>query len=118
HQGHPADGSWALNNPERQINFGHQAVHQTAVTAKALTRAYYRKDIARSYFTGCSTGGRQALMAGQRYPEDFDGIVAGAPSNDYTGIAAQASQINQAMYPDPNNLQEAVVDPKAQTLIE
>ena len=118
HQGHPLDASWALNNPERLVNFGHKAVHETAVTAKALIKAYYQKDIGRSYFTGCSTGGRQALMAGQRYPEDFDGIVAGAPSNDYTGIAAQASQINRAMYPDPNNLQEAVVDPKAQALIE
>ena len=118
HQGHPLDASWALNNPERLVNFGHQAVHQTAVTAKALTKAYYQKGIGRSYFTGCSTGGRQGLMAGQRYPEDFDGIVAGAPSYDYTGVAAQASQINQAMYPDPNNLQEAVVGPKEQELIE
>lgn len=118
HQGHPLVADWALNNPERLVNFGHKAVHDTAVTAKALIKAYYQKDIGRSYFTGCSTGGRQALMAGQRYPEDFDGIVAGAPSNDYTGIAAQASQINRAMYPDPNNLQEAVVDPKAQVLIE
>ncbi len=118
HQAHPLDASWALNNPERLINFGHRAVHETAVTAKALTKTYYEKDIARSYFTGCSTGGRQALMAGQRYPEDFDGIVAGAPGFNYTGIAAQASQINRAMYPDPTNLQAAVVGPKEQELIE
>ncbi len=118
HQGHPLDASWALNNPERLINFGHRAVHETAVTAKALTEGFYQKDIARSYFTGCSTGGRQALMAGQRYPEDFDGIVAGAPGADYTGIAAKATQINSAMYPDPNDLQKAVIGLKEKELIE
>lgn len=119
HQGHPLDASWAHNNLERLINFGHQAVHRTAVTAKALIAAYYQEDIARSYFTGCSRGGSQGLMAAQRYPEDFDGIVAGAPAYNWTlGLAALATQINQAMYPDPNNLQEAVVGPKEQELIE
>jgi feruloyl esterase len=119
HQGHPLDASWAHNNLERLVNFGHQAVHRTAVTAKALTKAYYQKDIARSYFTGCSRGGGHALMEAQRYPEDFDGIVAGAPAFNWTpGLAALATQINQAMYPDPNNLQEAVVGPKEQELIE
>jgi feruloyl esterase len=119
HQGHPLDASWAHNNMERLVNFGHQAVHRTAVTAKALTKAYYQKEIARSYFTGCSRGGGQGLMAAQRYPEDFDGIVSGAPAFNWTpGLAALATQINQAMYPDPNNLQEAVVGPKEQELIE
>jgi len=118
HQGHPLDAAWALNNPERLVNFGYKAVHDTAVTAKALIKAYYQKDIGRSYFTGCSTGGRQAFMESQRYPEDFDGIVGGGPGFNYTGIAAQASQINRAMYPDSNNLQAAVVGPKEQELIE
>ena len=57
HQGHPLDASWALNNLERIVNFGHQAVHRTAVTAKALIKAYYQQDIARNYFVGCSRGG-------------------------------------------------------------
>ena len=119
HQGHPLDASWAHNNLERLVNFGHQAVHRTAVSAKALTNAYYQKDIARSYFTGCSRGGGQALMEAQRYPEDFDGLVAGAPAFNWApGLAALATQINQAMYSDPNNLQEAVVGPKEQELIE
>jgi feruloyl esterase len=119
HQGHPLDASWALNNLERLVNFGHQAVHRTAVTAKALIRAHYQNDIARSYFTGCSRGGGQALMEAQRYPEDFDGLVAGAPAYNWTpGLAALATQINDAMYPDPDNLQEAVVGPKEQELIE
>jgi hypothetical protein len=118
HQGHPLDASWALNNLERLVNFGHQAVHRTAVTAKALIKAYYQKEIARSYFTGCSRGGGQALMEAQRYPEDFDGIVAGAPAYNWTGLAALATQINQAMYPDPDNLQAAVIGPEEQELIE
>jgi hypothetical protein len=119
HQGHPLDASWALNNIERIVNFGHQAVHRTAVTAKALIKAYYQQDITRNYFVGCSRGGGQALMEAQRYPTDFDGIVSGAPAYDWTmGIAAVAIQIMQAMYPDPNNLQEAVIGPKEQQLIE
>ena len=119
HQGHPLDASWALNNLERIVNFGHQSVHRTAVTAKALIKAYYQQDIARNYFIGCSRGGGQALMEAQRYPEDFDGIVAGAPAYDWTmGIAAVTMQIMQAMYPDPNNLQKALIGPKEQQLIE
>jgi feruloyl esterase len=119
HQAHPLDASWAHNNLERLVNFGHQAVHRTAVTAKALTKAYYGNEIARSYFTGCSRGGGHGLMAAQRYPEDFDGIVAGAPAYNWApGLAALATQINQAMYPDPTNLHEAVVGLKEQELIE
>jgi feruloyl esterase len=118
HQGHPLDASWALNNLERIVNFGHQAVHRTAVTAKALIKAFYQKDITRSYFLGCSRGGGQGLMEAQRYPEDFEGIVAGAPAYNWTGVAAGTIQIMQAMYPDPNNLQEAIIGPKEQQLIE
>ncbi len=119
HQGHPLDASWAHNNLERLVSFGHQVVHRTAVTAKLLTESYYREDIRRSYFTGCSRGGGQGLMAAQRYPEDFDGIVAGAPAFNWTpGLAALTTQINQAMYPDPNDLAEAVIGPAEQKLIE
>ena len=80
HQAHSLSTDWALNNLERLVSFGHQAVHRTAVTSKALTVSYYGQDIARSYFTGCSRGGGQALMEAQRYPEDFDGIVAQSPA--------------------------------------
>jgi feruloyl esterase len=118
HQAHAADASWALNNQKRLVNFGHQAVHQTAVTSKALIKAYYQDDIDRSYFTGCSRGGGQAIMSAQRYPEDFDGVVAGAYAIDWTNLAAAFTQINQVMYPDPDNLQEAVIGPKEQELIE
>ncbi|ATQ42416.1 tannase/feruloyl esterase family alpha/beta hydrolase [Caulobacter mirabilis] len=85
--GHSGDGStgedasWALNQPELIADFGHRANHVTAVFAKAVTAAYYGKGPNYSYFHGCSDGGREALMEAQRYPDDFDGIVAGAPAN-------------------------------------
>ena len=118
HQGHPLDASWALNNLERIVSFGHQSVHRTAVSAKALASAYYGQELSRSYFTGCSRGGGQALMEAQRYPNDFDGIVAGAPANNWTlELGARNTRLSAAMYPDPSDLSVAVIDPEAQQLI-
>src|SRR5436309_4288914 len=98
------DASWALNNAERHVNFGYLGVHRTAAVAKAIVSHYYRSRAARSYFSGCSNGGRQALMEAQRFPDDFDGIVAGAPAYDFTGIGAQFIKDIQAVFPDPRNL--------------
>jgi feruloyl esterase len=95
---------WALTNLEAQLNFGYLAVHRTAETARALIRAYYSEDAAYSYFTGCSRGGGQAMMEAQRYPNDFDGIVAGAPAFNWTGLAATMVAIAKALYPDPAHL--------------
>jgi tannase/feruloyl esterase len=103
HQGGVTDASWALNNLERQLNFGSLAVHRTAEVAKAIIRSYYGSNETRSYFSGCSNGGRQALMEAQRYPDDFDGIVAGAPAYDFVGIAAQFVKDIQAAFPDPHS---------------
>lgn len=119
HQAHSLDASWALNNMERIVNFGHLAVHRTTVTAKALISAFYQQDISRNYFLGCSRGGGQALMEAQRYPEDFEGIVAGAPAYNWTGVMGAAmTQSTQHMFPDPNDLHEAIVGPKELELIE
>ncbi|MGH9143420.1 MAG: tannase/feruloyl esterase family alpha/beta hydrolase [Vicinamibacterales bacterium] len=104
HQGGVTDASWALNNEERRINFGYLAVHRTAETSKAIIRSYYSEPQTRAYFSGCSNGGRQALMEAQRYPDDFDGIVAGAPAADFTGIGAQFIKDVRAQFPDPKNL--------------
>ena len=102
HQGHPLDATWALNNLERIVSFGHQSVHRTAATAKALIADHYNRDSARNLFFGCSRGGGQALMEAQRYPEDFDGIVAGAPAYNWTHeLGGRNASINQIMYPDP-----------------
>jgi tannase/feruloyl esterase len=104
HQGGLTDASWALNNLERQVNFGYLAVHRTAEVSKALIRSYYGANESRSYFSGCSNGGRQALMEAQRFPNDFDGIVAGAPALDFVGIAAQFVKDIQAVFPSPANV--------------
>jgi len=98
HQGGITQADWALNNLERQLNFGYLAVHRTAEVAKAILRSYYSASETKSYFSGCSNGGRQALMEAQRYPEDFDGIIAGAPAYDFTGVAAQFVKDMQACF--------------------
>jgi feruloyl esterase len=89
HQGQPPlpqlDATWALRNPKRQINWGHRAVHVVTVAAKEIVQAFYGRPSERSYFEGCANGGRQGLMEAQRYPADFDGIIAGAPALDWTG---------------------------------
>src|SRR5258705_73583 len=71
---------------------------------EATEGRYYGANEAKSYFSGCSNGGRQAMMEAQRYPDDFDGIVAGAPAYDFTGIGAQFIKDIQAVFPDPRNL--------------
>jgi feruloyl esterase len=98
------DASWALDHVERRVNFGYLGVHRTAEVAKAIVRSYYGSTAARSYFSGCSNGGRQALMEAQRFPDDFDGIVAGAPAYDFTGIGAQFIKDIRAAFPDPANI--------------
>jgi len=117
HQGTSIDASWAMNREDREINFGHRAIHLTAETAKTIMRLHYGRDITYSYFIGCSRGGGQAMMESQRFPDDFDGIVAGAPAYNWTGLAAQTVQTQQAMYPDPADLSIPVVTPEVRQLL-
>ena len=102
HQGSPADASWALNNPERQINFGYRAVHSVTIAAKQIVQAFYGRTPAQSYFEGCSNGGRQALMEAQRYPTDFNGIIAASPGLDWTGLTMVWNWNAQALKLAPN----------------
>lgn len=118
HQATGTDARWALNNLERQLNFGYLAVHRTAEVAKAIVRSYYGASETRAYFSGCSNGGRQALMEAQRFPDDFDGIIAGAPAYDFTGIAAQFVKDQQAAFPDPRHLSTSLFSPAALRSIE
>lgn len=71
---------WGLDQPQLRIDFGYRSEHVTALAAKAIATAFYGKSPSYSYFQGCSNGGRQALSQAQRYPNDFDGIIAGAPA--------------------------------------
>ncbi len=118
--GHQAEGiqaAWALHNVERQVNYGYLGVHRTAEVAKAVIRAYYGEDAAYSYFVGCSNGGRQALMEAQRFPQDFDGIVSGAPALDFVNIAASFVTHAAATFPQPANLKASAVSPSDLALV-
>lgn len=109
HQGTAIQAGWALNDVERQVNFGHLAIHRTAEVVKAIVRARYGSDPVRSYFSGCSRGGGQGLMEAQRYPQDFDGIVSGAPAFDWTAVTALGLRNSQVTFPDASNLSASTV---------
>jgi feruloyl esterase len=82
------DINQTAGHPERWIDFGHRATHEMTRVAKAMVSAFYKVASFRSYFEGCSTGGQQALSAAQRYPADYDGILAGDPGNNRTHVAS------------------------------
>jgi feruloyl esterase len=79
---------FAYEKPEQLIDFAYRSHHETALKAKALVEAFYGKSPARSYFIGCSSGGYQGLMEAQRFPADYDGIVAAMPANNFTRLLA------------------------------
>lgn len=105
-----ADGSWALGEMERIVNYAHLGIHRTTAVAKAAVNARYGRVPEKSYFAGCSNGGRQALMAAQRYPDDFDAIIAGAPALNLTWIANSFANVTQKMYPNPKDLSTPVLN--------
>jgi feruloyl esterase len=80
------NGDGLIGHPERWADWGWRSTHEMTVTAKQIIHAYYEREPDRSYFTGCSTGGEQGLMEAQRFPDDYDGIVAGAPANNRTRL--------------------------------
>jgi len=101
HSGEATYASWALGHPEKVADYGYRGIHEMTRIAKALAKAYYSKGPQHSYFWGCSNGGRQALMEAQRFPEDYDGILAGAPANYFTHLLAKALADAQATTLDP-----------------
>jgi feruloyl esterase len=90
-QGHEAatntDTLWARNDPQLRVVFGYSSEHGMAMTSRALIRAYYGRDARHRYFDGVSDGGHEALDLAQRFPGDFDGILAGAPANNWAALA-------------------------------
>jgi len=97
HQGSAVDGSWVIGHPERIKDFGYRAVHETNEKAKQIIAAFYQKAPKYSYFNGCSEGGREAMMEAQRYPEDFNGILAGATAHKWTELMAAFAWNAQAL---------------------
>jgi hypothetical protein len=101
HSGGSLESAWALGHPEKITDFGWRAIHETASASKAIIEAYYAKAAAHSYFSGCSDGGREALMEAQRFPKDYDGIVAGAPANFWTKLLANGVWTDEALSETP-----------------
>ena len=99
--GHNADeepgASFVMSNPQKAIDYAYRAVHHTAVTAKAIASLYYGKVVSYSYWNSCSNGGRQGMLEAQRFPDDFDGILAIAPWVDQTGFTIGALWNQQAL---------------------
>ena len=95
--GHTGPGAaWALRHPEKVIDYGYRAVHLTSGISKEIIASYYGRNSAHAYFSGCSDGGRESLMEAQRYPDDFDGFLVGAPGNDFTGVMTYLLNLAQA----------------------
>ena len=86
HSGQAIDASWANGHPEKIADFGYRAIHLMTLRSKELVAAYYGTAAKHSYFAACSDGGREALMEAQRFPADYDGILAGAPANNWTAL--------------------------------
>ena len=97
-----ATGKFVTDHPEKLIDFGYRAVHEMTVKAKSIIDAFYGSAPRMSYWNGCSTGGRQGLKEAQRFPEDYDGIVAGASANPRTHLSSWQIWLAQGVL-DPNN---------------
>jgi feruloyl esterase len=93
--------TFVMSNPEKAIDYAWRAVHLTATMAKDITKDYYGKTVARAYWNSCSNGGRQGLIEAQRFPGDFDGIVANAPWVDQTGFTIGAMWNQKALSAAP-----------------
>jgi feruloyl esterase len=97
------NANFAIGHPEKVVDFAYRAVHESTVKAKAILTAFYDRGPRFSYWNGCSTGGRQGLMEAQRYPDDFDAIVAGAPANYQTHLHAWDLSVAVPALKDPSS---------------
>jgi len=103
HKADQFDASWALGHPQKIVDYGYRSIKATADAAHRLMRLYYGRAAARRYFVGCSNGGRQALMAAELYPGDWDGILAGSPAVGWTEQLAAFAAIQHRLRSDPRN---------------
>ncbi|HKV04289.1 MAG TPA: tannase/feruloyl esterase family alpha/beta hydrolase [Candidatus Acidoferrales bacterium] len=88
------DESWALGHPEKLVDWSYRAVHEMTVDSKLIIQGYYGKSARLAYWNGCSTGGKQGLTEAQRYPDDYDGIIAGAPANYIAHLQAGSEYLS------------------------
>ncbi len=93
------DYGWAKDQPERVIDFGWRAVQRTTAAARRIVAAHFARKPAKSYFVGCSDGGRDAMMAAQRFPKDWDGIVSGAPALDWLSLMIGGALLQRELAP-------------------
>jgi feruloyl esterase len=93
-----------LGHPEKLVDFAYRAVHEMTIRAKEIIKAFYGSDPKFSYWNGCSLGGRQALMEAQRYPDDYEGIIAGAPAIAQTRLVTWNTFVGQAALNEPANV--------------
>ncbi len=103
HESGPFDASFAYGHPEKLIDFAYRAVHLMTVDAKVIVGAFYASPARYSYWNGCSTGGMQGLMEAQRFPEDYNGIVAGDPANFFTHLMFGNNWPEYATLNDPES---------------
>lgn len=101
HQANATDATWAYQHPEKVKDFGWRAVHLTRLRAGEIISAYYGKHENKAYFDSCSDGGREALMEAQRFPSDYDGILAGAPANAWSTMVGAGVKAIQTRQSDP-----------------
>jgi feruloyl esterase len=94
-------GSFAAGHPEKLIDFGYRSMHEMAVRSKTILQTFYNRGPQLSYYQGCSTGGRQGLMEAQRFPADFDAIIAGAPVNNVVHLNIQSVARQMDMLREP-----------------
>jgi feruloyl esterase len=100
HQNEGTDSTWAVGHPEKVKDFGWRAIHLVAERSKEVVDAYYGKPADKSYFESCSDGGREGLMEAQRFPDDYDGIMAGSPAAAWsTGVAAGVRMLQRLSDP-------------------
>jgi feruloyl esterase len=97
HDANGTDATWAFGHPEKVKDFGWRAIHLTADRSKQIVSAYYGKAQQKAYFDACSDGGREALMEAERFPADYDGILAGAPAYAWSTLLAEGVAAMQAL---------------------
>jgi feruloyl esterase len=101
HTGGATDSDWALGHPEKIVDFGYRAVHEMTGLSKAAVQKFYAKAAQQAYFTSCSDGGREALMEAQRFPDDYDGILAGAPAYDWSNLVSRGALVTKDLLGKP-----------------